>query len=54
MKGYDLSTGDINPIASSDLLIYLDMPKIMPANEFVEKSFLLLHSVKLSNQKTLT
>ena len=47
LKGYDLSTCDINPIASSDLIIYLDMPKIMPANEFVEKSFLLLHECEV-------
>tara|TARA_Y100000389_G_C17460696_1_gene521406 strand:+ start:83 stop:1108 length:1026 start_codon:yes stop_codon:yes gene_type:complete len=47
LKGYDLSTSDINPIVSSDIIVYLDMPKVMPANESVEKSFLLLHECEV-------
>lgn len=38
----DLSTQDINPINKSDIVIYNDMPKMLPKNNKVDSSYLLI------------
>lgn len=43
IKGYDLSTQDINSIVDSEYVIYAsNMPKILPLPEHVKKSYLIL------------
>jgi hypothetical protein len=42
IAGFDLSTQDINPLFTSDLHVYLDMPKVLPQKKDFEKSFLIL------------
>jgi len=41
-NGIDLSTYDINPIESSEIIIYHDMPKILPKDYEITKSYLIL------------
>lgn len=43
LKGYDLSTQDINSISDSEFVIYAsNIPKIMPSIECIKKSYLIL------------
>lgn len=46
-KGFDLSTSDINGVADSEAVIYLDMPVELPAVEDTGKSYLLLFETEL-------
>ncbi|MFW2555404.1 glycosyltransferase family 10 domain-containing protein [Aliarcobacter butzleri] len=46
-NGMNLSTYDINPIKESKIVIYNDMPKVLPNNEDIKKSYLLLFESKL-------
>lgn len=46
-KNYDLSTYDINSIDDSDIVIYNDMPKVLPNKENIKKSYLLLFESEL-------
>lgn len=39
---YDLSTNDINTIDDSDIVLYFDMPKDLPKEKNIEKSYLIL------------
>lgn len=41
-RGIDLSTQDINDPKSSDIVIYNDMPKVLPSVKDVKKNFLLI------------
>jgi hypothetical protein len=41
-RDFDLSTQDINPVQDSDLVIFSDMPKVMPNEDILAKSALLL------------
>jgi hypothetical protein len=41
-NGYDLATQDINRIEDSDLVLYNEMPRRLPAKDKVDSSFLLL------------
>jgi len=40
-NGYEIATDDINKIAESDIRLYFDMPKKLPAKEDKDKSYLL-------------
>ena len=40
--GYDLSTNDINTVKESEFIFYFDMPKLLPSNSDIKKSFLIL------------
>ena len=43
LKGYDLSTQDINSIEDSEFVIYAsNMPEVLPLPEHIEKSYLIL------------
>lgn len=43
LKGYDLSTQDINRIEASEIVIYAsNMPKKLPSTEHINKSYLIL------------
>jgi hypothetical protein len=46
-NNYDLSTYDINTIDTSEIIIYSDMPKVLPKNENISKSYLLLFESEL-------
>lgn len=46
-KGFDLSTCDINKIEASNIVIYNDMPKILPKKEDISKSYLLIFESEL-------
>ena len=46
-KNVDLSTYDINSIQDSKIVIYNDMPKILPKKEDISKSYLLLFESEL-------
>jgi hypothetical protein len=41
-NGVDLSTYDINSIEKSDIVIYNDMPKVLPKKEDIKRSYLFL------------
>jgi len=41
-QGWDLATQDINPIDKSDLVLYWDMPDVLPRLEDIDKSVLFL------------
>lgn len=45
--GYDISTSDINSIDDSSVVIYNDIPKILPKEKDIHKSYLLLFESKL-------
>lgn len=45
--GYDLSTYDINPIEKSEIVIYNDMPKILPNAGDIAKSYLIIFESEL-------
>lgn len=40
-NGYKIATNDINTIAKSDIVLYFDMPKILPKKQDMDKSYLL-------------
>lgn len=46
-KNIDLSTYDINPIKESEIVIYNDMPKELPNENDINKSYLLLFESEL-------
>jgi len=46
-NGFDLSTYDINSINDSKMVIYNDMPNVLPAKEDILKSYLLLFESEL-------
>lgn len=50
-NGYDLSTQDINGIENSEIVIYNEMPSIMPKNKDKEKSYLIIFESELVNPK---
>jgi len=39
---YDIATNDINSIEESDIVLYMDMPKIKPLKEHIYKSYIVL------------
>ncbi len=39
--GYEIATNDINTIAESDIVLYFDMPKVLPKKQDMYKSYLL-------------
>lgn len=41
-QGYDIATNDINSIEESDVVLYMDMPKIKPLAEHIYKSYIVL------------
>ena len=45
--GYDLATSDIHPLAETDIVIYNEMPKVLPSEEEIAKSYLLLFESEL-------
>lgn len=45
--GYDLSTDDINPINTSDIVLYVDMPKKLPLMKDIHKSYLIMNESPL-------
>lgn len=45
--GYDLSTNDINSIEDSEVIIYNDMPKVLPEKKHINKSYLLIFESEL-------
>lgn len=45
--GYDLSTQDINSIVDSEIVIYNEMPKILPRKNEIKKSYLMLFESEL-------
>lgn len=45
--GYDLSTCDINSIEESEIVIYNDMPKVLPKKADVQKSYLIIFESEL-------
>ncbi|PWE21975.1 glycosyltransferase family 10 domain-containing protein [Aliarcobacter skirrowii] len=45
--GYDLSTGDINSIVDSEIVIYNEMPKILLNKDEIKKSYLILFESEL-------
>lgn len=45
--GYDLSTQDINSIVDSEIVIYNEMPKILPCKNEIKKSYLMLFESEL-------
>lgn len=47
LKGYDLKTQDLNKIEDADLVIYNDMPKILPSGSEIQKSVLLIYESEL-------
>ncbi len=47
LHGYDLATSDINAIKDSEVVIYNEMPKELPALDDVDTSFLLLFESEL-------
>jgi len=46
-QGFDLSTYDINSIETSEIVIYNDMPKVLPKQQDIKKSYLLLFESEL-------
>ena len=46
-KGFNLATSDLHPAKESDLVIYFEMPKILPSIDELEKSYLLLFESEL-------
>ena len=46
-KGYELSTHDINTIENSEIIIYNEMPTILPTQENIKKSYLLIFESEL-------
>ena len=46
-NGIDLSTNDINSINDSEIVIYNDMPKVLPNEENIKKSYLWLFESEL-------
>lgn len=46
-KGYNLATNDINLIEESEIVIYNEMPKILPNDENIYKSYLLIFESEL-------
>lgn len=46
-QGFDLSTYDINSIETSEIVIYNDMPKVLPKQQDIQKSYLLLFESEL-------
>ena len=46
-EGYFLATDDINCIEDSDLIFYLDMPKVMPSKNKIKNSYLILRESEL-------
>jgi len=46
-NGIDLSTYDINPIQESEIVVYNDMPKVLPHEKDIYKSYLLLFESEL-------
>lgn len=47
LAGFELATQDINNINESDVVIYIDMPKILPNKKSIEKSFLFIFESEL-------
>ena len=45
--GYDLSTNDINPINTSGIVLYVDMPKNLPVVKDIHKSYLIMNESPL-------
>jgi hypothetical protein len=45
--GYDLATQDINRIADAGFILYNEMPRKLPANDQIDRSFLLLFESEL-------
>lgn len=43
----DLSTNDINTIEDSDIVLYNDMPSVMPLQKNIDKSYLLIFETEL-------
>lgn len=52
-NGIDLSTYDINTIEESLIVIYNDMPKVLPNEKDIHKSYLLLFESELINLKLI-
>ncbi|KIM09156.1 MAG: hypothetical protein KU28_00500 [Sulfurovum sp. PC08-66] len=48
--GVDLSTQDINPPEASEIVIYNEMPSILPTKEAISKSYLMLFESELIRQ----
>ncbi len=46
-RGFELSTQDIFPIETADIVIYFDIPAVLPPPEQLEKSFLLIMESEL-------
>ncbi len=46
-KGFNLATSDLHPAKESDLVIYFEMPKVLPSIDELEKSYLLLFESEL-------
>ncbi len=51
--GFDIATDDINPIERSDIVIYTDMPKKLPSEDMVAKSFLIMMESPLVRPENL-
>lgn len=45
--GYDLSTQDINPLETSEIIIYNEMPSVLPSGSEIAKSYLILFESEL-------
>lgn len=45
--GFDLATSDIHPPATSELIIYNEMPAKLPCSDYYEKSYLLIFESEL-------
>lgn len=45
--GYDLSTQDINPLETSEIVIYNEMPSVLPSGSKIAKSYLILFESEL-------
>lgn len=45
--GYDLSTQDINPLETSEIVIYNEMPSVLPSDSKIAKSYLILFESEL-------
>lgn len=46
-NGFDLSTQDINSVTESQIVIYNEMPQILPQGKDIEKSYLLIFESEL-------
>lgn len=42
VAGFDIATDDINPIEGSEIVIYTDMPKRLPTEAMIDKSYLVM------------